>query len=76
MNNHKCLFENIVLCQGDDATEPLEILSERGQEVAIEYLRQWHDPGHHEVRDRPSYGQWDNMYERWGYILTWNWRLG
>ncbi len=58
------------------ATEPLEILPERGQEVVIEDLRQRHDPGHHEAREWPGDGQWDNMYARDVYALNWNWRLG
>ena len=39
-----------MFAQGEDATEPLEILVNRGEKAAIDYLAQWHDPGKHMTR--------------------------
>lgn len=70
-------YENVVFAQSDDADEPLEILSEKGEEEAIEYLAQWHYPGEHETNDELQAGSSDTVFESDdGYILTYNNGLG
>lgn len=38
-------YENIVLLRGEEAARAIEILEERGEDAALEHLRQWHEPG-------------------------------
>ena len=76
METNKYLYESVVFCQGDDPTEPLDILDDQGHEAVIDYLKQWHDPGRHDTHTQPCYGQEDRTYEHEGYVLSWNHRLG
>lgn len=67
------VYEQIVFMQGDDATEALDILDNKGIDGALRYLKQWHDSGKHDTRDKPSAGTSDRTHETTdGYILTWN----
>ena len=70
------MYEDVVFAQGEDATEPLEVLVNKGEKAAIDYLTQWHDPGKHMLREQPSRGSADSVFEKDGYILTWNHGLG
>ncbi len=69
-------YENVVFLQGDEAQEPLRILNDEGEDAAIEYLKQWHQPGNHEGNPTIGAGTNDNVYEKDGYVLVWNDRLG
>ena len=69
------VYENVVFAQGEDATEPLEILADKGAQAAIDYLSQWHDCGKHEMHDAPGGGSEDRTYITGDYILSWNYRL-
>jgi len=65
-------YENVVFLQGDEAYQPLEILDTKGPDAALEYLKQWHNPGQHEGMPTLGHGSSDKTYEKDGYILSWN----
>ena len=65
-------YENIVFIQGEEADEPLQILDEKGPDAALEYLKQWHNPGQHEGTEELGHGGDDEVYEKDGYIMSWN----
>ncbi len=44
-------YEDIVFLQGDQAEEYLATLETEGEQVALEALMDWHDPGTHDTRD-------------------------
>ena len=69
-------YESVVFLQGEEAAEPLRILNDEGEDAAIEYLKQWHQPGSHEGNEKIGAGTEDNVYEKDGYVLVWNDRLG
>ena len=69
-------YENVVSMQGDDAFQPLEILDSDGPEAALEYLKQWHYPGEHEGSNELGHGTSDEIFEKDGYIMSWNPRIG
>jgi hypothetical protein len=69
-------YENVVFLQGDEAYQPLEILNDKGEDAALEYLKQWHYPGEHEGTDHLGHGSSDHVYEKDGYIMSWNNALG
>lgn len=69
-------YEEIVYLQGDKADEALDILSVEGDDAAMEFLKQWHYPGEHQVSNTKSAGTTDKTYEKDGYILTYNMPLG
>lgn len=69
-------FENVVFLQGEEADEPLKILDEKGEDDAIEYLKQWHNTGEHETNSKVGAGASDYTYSKDGYLLIWNTRLG
>lgn len=69
-------YENVVFAQGDDAAEPLRILETQGEQAALEYLTQWHNPGEHETRNDVGAGESDRSYRQGQYIMTYNERLG
>lgn len=66
-------YERVIFAQTDDADEPLSILDNDGEDAAIEYLSEWHNPGEHETADDLSAGSSDRTFESDdGYILSWN----
>ncbi|MFW6219308.1 MAG: hypothetical protein ACOC33_00440 [bacterium] len=69
-------YENVVFLQGEEAEEPLQILKEKGEDAALEYLKQWHDPGNHEGDDKLNHGTNDDVYEKDNYIMSYNDSLG
>jgi hypothetical protein len=71
------MYEDIVLMQGDEAREPLTILDQDGEEAAIDFLKQWHNPGEHPRRYDTGAGTSDTIYkDDDGYILVYNWKEG
>ena len=70
------MYQRIVFMQGDEATEPLDILNRDGVDAAIEYLAQWDmEPG--ESFDEPASGESDDVHETDdGYRMSWNQRYG
>lgn len=76
MTTKNFVYENVVFAQGEEATEPFEILAKEGEEAVIEYLSQWHDCGKHMTHNKPSRGSTDTFYEADGFILSWNHRFG
>ena len=69
-------YENVVFVQGEEADEPLRILNDEGEEAALEYLKQWHDFGNHEGTDQLGAGSSDSTFEKDGYIMSYNPRIG
>jgi hypothetical protein len=69
-------YEDVVFLQGDDAFQPLEILDSKGADAALEYLKQWHYPGEHMGSQELGHGSSDETYEKDGYVMSWNSRLG
>jgi len=69
-------YENVVFIQNEEADEPLRILNSQGEEAVIDYLSQWHNPGEHETSETPGSGGSDSVYEKDGYILSYNEGLG
>jgi len=69
-------YEDVVFLQGDEADEALEILDNQGEDAAMDYLAQWHSPGHHMGSSDLSHGSSDYTYEKDGYIMSWNTSLG
>lgn len=85
IDRHKPTMEyhDIVFMQGDDATEPLQILDERGEDAAMEYLAQWDYGGENEHSPSTSkpWGSSDHVVQtELGngdiYYLTYNTRYG
>ena len=81
--NPQWVYHSIVFLSGDEATEPLEILDQRGEDAAIEYLAQWDYGG--EIEHSPStekpWGTADRVYKTDAgdgqtYFLTWSSRQG
>lgn len=68
-------YRSIVFAQGDDATEPLGILEDKGELAAIKYLLQW-DYGEGDIEDKPHHGTADHIKKWKGYILSWNTHIG
>lgn len=69
-------YEDVIFIQGEEADEPLQILRDQGQDAAMEYLKQWHDSGNHMGRNELPHGTSDQTYEKDGYHMAWNDRLG
>jgi hypothetical protein len=69
-------YENVVFMQGDEADEALEILNNKGEDAALEYLKQWHDYGNHEGSNELGAGTSDDTFEKDGYIMAYNQPLG
>jgi len=69
-------YENIVFLQGDNAYQPLEILDTKGKDAALEYLKQWHYKGEHMQDNKLGHGSGDQIYEKDGYIMSWNPSIG
>jgi len=67
------MIERIIFLEHcDDANIALGM----SPDAAIDYLKDWHQPGEHELANDPAAGTDDDTYERDGYILSWNDRLG
>lgn len=69
-------YEKVMFAQGQDADHALDILMQDGEDAALEYLKQWHYPGEHDASDELGHGTLDDTYEKDGYIMNWNSRIG
>ena len=65
-------YEEVVFMQGQEADEPLSILDKKGEDAALDYLKQWHFFGSHMGSDESGHGDTDQTYEKDGYIMFWN----
>lgn len=65
-------YEEVVFLQGDEANEAIDILNNDGQDAAMEYLKQWHNPGEHMGSDKPGHGTMDRTFSKDGYLMSWN----
>ena len=74
--NDKGRYEEVVFMQDHEADDVLKILDERGEDAALDYLIQWHDPGIHDTSDELGHGTSDRTYEKDGYIMSWNPYIG
>lgn len=69
-------YEDVVFLQGQDAEEPLQILYNDGQDAALEYLKSWHMLGSHMGSPNLGHGSDDKTYDKDGYHMAWNSRIG
>jgi hypothetical protein len=65
-------YEDVVYMQGQEADEVMDILNNDGRDAAMEYLKQWHEPGNHMGRTELGHGTGDKTHEKDGYIMFWN----
>jgi len=69
------MIERIVFLQNDAANEALEILDQKGEQAALDYLTQCHYPGEHKTSYCIDAAKCDSIYEDNGYVLTYNTNL-
>jgi hypothetical protein len=69
-------YEDVVFLQGQEADEPLQILHNDGQDAAMEFLKSWHMFGSHMGSSNLGHGSSDQTYEKDGYTMSWNDRIG
>jgi hypothetical protein len=77
MNEAARKYYEIIFLQGEEADEPLKILKDKGEEEALEFLKQW-DYGK-EMEHSPMEAPWgadDDNFESDEYVMSWNSRLG
>ena len=70
-------YEDIAFLNGQEAEEALDILQNEGEDEAMEYLKHaYHYPNEHQIKDHPGTGTSDTVYEKDGYIMSYNRPLG
>lgn len=74
--NESVEYEDVFFAQEHEADDILEIIQNKGEAAAIDYLKQWHYPGEHATRSEPGHGSDDETFEKDGYILSYNPRIG
>jgi hypothetical protein len=65
-------YVSIVLLERGEADEPMRLLREQGPEAAIEYCRQWEQPGGGIAQKCPPWGQTDFCRRSGNYVLSYN----
>ena len=64
-------YESIAFLTRDEAEEPIRILKQNGEASALEYLKQFHEPGEGtfvSTRENP-WKDHDNIYEKDGWVM-------
>lgn len=69
-------YEDIVRLQDNEANHAFTLLKQDGPEEAIEYLKEWHKPGTHNILNEVKKSVLDKSFEKDGYTLTWNPSVG
>ena len=69
-------YENIIELQDNQANYVFTLLKQDGPEEAIEYLKEFHKPGTHNILSEIKKSTLDKSYEKDGYTLTWNPSVG
>jgi hypothetical protein len=69
-------YEQVVTLDGSEAAHALNVLMQDGKDEAMEYLKQWHQPGQGMGSETLGHGSMDKTYEKDGYIMNWNSSLG
>lgn len=69
-------YEQVVFLQDHEADHALNILMQDGEDDAMDYLMQWHQPGNHMTSEDAGFGSSDKTFERDGYTMAWNTSLG
>lgn len=67
-------YESIAFLTRDEAEEPLRILKESGESNALEFLKQFHEPGEGTLvstRKNP-WKDHDNVYEEGAWVMFYN----
>lgn len=72
----KRVHSSIVFMQGEEADVPLEILNSKGEDAALEYLKQWDYGDATETTVGSGAGRSDSQYQKDNYLMSWNDRLG
>lgn len=68
-------YEEVVFLQGEHADEALYILNQKGEEAALEYLKQWHYFGEHPGTTQIPHGSGDEIFEKDGYTMSYSTQL-
>ena len=69
-------YKEIIFLQGEEATEPLEILEKEGENAAFQYLLQW-DYGESPITEGNSpFGSTDKLFYREHFIMCYNNKVG
>lgn len=69
-------YENIIELQDNQANHIFTLLKQDGPEEAIEYLKEFHKPGTHNILSEIKKSSLNKHYEKDGYTLTWNPSIG
>ena len=70
------MYQEIIFMHDYDDPEPFELLEEKGEEAAIEYLSQWDSGEGPEIKQK-LWGKADQVfYSEDDYILSYNLGLG
>lgn len=68
-------YREIVFLQGEGADEALNILEEKGEKKALDFLLEF-DYGEGEITERAPWGSADILYKRKNYVMSYNNRIG
>lgn len=69
-------YEDLVFQQGDDASVALNILIQRGEQAALEHLRDNYDYGEASLLAEPPWGETDGLHCDGDYIMSFDVRCG
>lgn len=67
-------YESIAFLTREEAEEPVRILKEKGEAAALDYLKQFHEPGEGTLvstRENP-WKDHDNVYEEDEWVMFYN----
>lgn len=70
-------YEEVVYLKSEDAKEVFDILTNEGEDEALEFLKtSFHDHGTHSIVSGMSVGGMDKKFEKDGFIMIYNSNLG
>jgi hypothetical protein len=70
-------YENVFFAMGEEATELLDMLDEKGPEATLDYIGDIaFQPGKHDMSPELAAGKSDNVYREGAFILSWNPKMG
>lgn len=70
------MYASIIFLQGSEAEEPLDILRKKGEKAAMAYMKQWDNGEYNFPTEKSSAGTSDDLFEKDGYLLSYNQPLG
>jgi hypothetical protein len=69
-------YEEVIFLQDSSASEALDILDSKGEAAALDYLKQWDNGDGGEVLGTNPGGRTDSKFEKDGYLMTYNTKVG